>query len=84
MKEWKVEINCEHHIIVNKIAPKFRNRDDQLKYHEKRIAAKAFCSRGLRDGGEPQDEETESKFVPTRRPYHTWRKKLRQLYYQEN
>jgi hypothetical protein len=31
---------------ASKITPKFTSKDDEVKYFEKRIAAKAFCERG--------------------------------------
>lgn len=43
---WKRDPNKEYRIYANKIAPKFRDRAEEVRYYEKRLAAKAFCERG--------------------------------------
>ncbi len=44
--QWKQDPNKEYRIYANKIAPRFRSREEEVRYYEKRLAAKAFCERG--------------------------------------
>lgn len=46
MQDWKIEVNKQHRLYTNKVAPKFNCKDDEIKYYEKRLCAKAFIERG--------------------------------------
>lgn len=45
-EEWRGQPDREHRLITSKVVPKFKSREEEVRYFEKRLAARAFCERG--------------------------------------
>lgn len=44
-QSWKAE-NKEHHLFAKTDPPQFEAKEDEIKFEEKRLAAKAYCEKG--------------------------------------